>query len=653
MIDLQNISLQFGGNYLFRDISYKINAGDKISLVGANGTGKSSLLKIIYGTLQPENGVVAKQKRISLGYLPQENILHKGKTLVEEAASALTDIKFLHEKEDELTSLLSNSSLSDEEQNDLVNQLGEVHHKLEELDSYTANARTEKILAGLGFEESDFSRMTDELSGGWQMRIALAKILISQNDVLLMDEPTNHLDLDSLEWLISFLKGYKGALLLVSHDKHFVNEVTNKTLEIFLGKITSFNGKYDAYLKFAEERNEMLEQQYLLQQKKIKETENFIERFRYKATKAKQVQSRIKQLEKVELIELPESKDDITIRFPEPPQSGRINIELKHLSKSYGEKNIFNNLDFTIERGEKIAFVGPNGAGKTTLAKIIADKISFDKGERILGHNTSIAYYAQDVADVLDPDLDILETIEGISEGKTIGQLRSLLGCFLFSGDDVFKKIGVLSGGEKSRVALTKILLTKANLIVLDEPTNHLDISSKEVLQQALTAFNGSLVLVSHDVDFLCPIVNKVIEIKRNSFKIFLDGIDYYLAKREESLNFEEQEIRTKVDSSILTRKDQKRIEAELRQKKFQSTKHLLKEIADLEKEISLLEDDEKKYEADLIDEKIYSNPLLIKQTQAAYNLTKETLQKKLTRWEKLNHNLLEIERRFESPLPT
>jgi len=653
MIDLQNISLQFGGNYLFKNISYKINAGDKISLVGANGTGKSSLLKIIYGILQPENGVVAKQKRISLGYLPQDNILHKGKTLVEEAASALTDIKFLQAKEHELTSLLSNSALSDEEQNDLVNQLGEVHHKLEELDSYTANARTEKILTGLGFEESDFSRMTDELSGGWQMRIALAKILISQNDVLLMDEPTNHLDLDSLEWLISFLKGYKGALLLVSHDKHFVNEVTNKTLEIFLGKITPYNGKYDAYLKFAQERNGMLEQQYVLQQKKIKETENFIERFRYKATKAKQVQSRIKQLEKVELIELPESKDDIKIRFPEPPQSGRINIELKQLCKSYGEKTIFNNLDFTIERGEKIALVGPNGAGKTTLAKIIADKISFDKGERVLGHNTSIAYYAQDVADVLDPDLDILETIEGIAEGKTIGQLRSLLGCFLFSGDDVFKKVGVLSGGEKSRVALTKILLTKANLIILDEPTNHLDISSKEVLQQALTAFTGSLVLVSHDVDFLRPIVNKVIEIKRNSFKIFLDGIDYYLSKREEILNQDEKDIRAKSDSSTLTRKDQKRIEAEIRQKKFQSTKHLLKEIADVEKEISSLEDDEKKLEADLIDEKIYTNPQLIKQTQADYNSVKDKLQKMLNRWEKLNHDLLEIERKFESMIPS
>ncbi len=653
MIDLQNISLQFGGNYLFKNISYKINAGDKISLVGANGTGKSSLLKIIYGTLPPENGAVAKQKRISLGYLPQENILHKGKTLVEEAASALTDIKFLQEKEHEITSLLSNPSLSGEEQNDLVNQLGEVHHKLEELDSYTANARTEKILTGLGFEESDFSRMTDELSGGWQMRIALAKILISQNDVLLMDEPTNHLDLDSLEWLISFLKSYKGALLLVSHDKHFVNEVTNKTLEIFLGKITPFNGKYDAYLKYAEERKGMLEQQYLLQQKKIKETENFIERFRYKATKAKQVQSRIKQLEKVELIELPDTKDDITIRFPEPPQSGRINIELKQLCKSYGEKKIFRNLDFTIERGEKIALVGPNGAGKTTLAKIIADKVSLESGERIIGHNTSIAYYAQDVADVLDPELDILETVEGIAEGKTIGQLRSLLGCFLFSGDDVFKKIGVLSGGEKSRVALTKILLTKANLIVLDEPTNHLDISSKEVLQQALTAFNGSLILVSHDVDFLRPIVNKVIEIKRNSFKVFLDGIDYYLSKREESLKNEEQKPVSKSDSQNLTRKNLKRFEAEIRQKKFLETKDLLKEINNLEKEIEILENDEKNYEADLINEKIYSNVQRLKQTQSDYNLTKENLQQKLNRWEKLNHNLLEIERKFESQIPS
>ena len=317
-------------------------------------------------------------------------------------------------------------------------------------------------MIGLGFEENDFEKLTNEFSGGWQMRIALAKILISQNDILLLDEPTNHLDFDSLEWLISFLKAYSGALLIVSHDKHFVNEVTDKTLEIFLGKFNTFRGDYDAYLKFKAARDEQLENQYQLQQKKIRETERFIERFRYKATKAKQVQSRVKQLEKIQLIELPDSKDDIYIKFPSPPHSGKINIELKSISKSYGKNIVFENLDFTVVRGDKIAFVGPNGAGKTTLAKIISGVINFDRGERVIGHNTIISYYAQDVADNLAPDLDIIETIEGIAENKTVGQLRSLLGSFLFSGDDVFKKVGVLSGGEKSRVALGKNSFNKS-----------------------------------------------------------------------------------------------------------------------------------------------------------------------------------------------
>ncbi len=311
MLDLTNISLQFGGKYLFKNVNLKINSGDKISLVGANGTGKSSLLKIIYGELQPESGKIQMQKRTSTGYLPQENVTHSGCKLLEEAKSALTDIVDLQSKEKELTDKLSNQLIDDEERNDLVHQLGEVHYRLEELDSYSAESRVEKILTGLGFVEKDFLRLTDEFSGGWQMRIALAKILIKQNDLLLLDEPTNHLDLDSLEWLIGFLKSYKGALLIVSHDKHFINQVTSRTLEIYLGRFNIFNGNYDDYLKYKEERDKLTENQFILQQKKIKETERFIERFRYKATKARQVQSRVKQLEKIELIELPDTSDNI------------------------------------------------------------------------------------------------------------------------------------------------------------------------------------------------------------------------------------------------------------------------------------------------------------------------------------------------------
>ncbi|MHB8579217.1 MAG: ABC-F family ATP-binding cassette domain-containing protein [Ignavibacteriaceae bacterium] len=648
MIDLSGVSLQFNGKYLFQNIYYKINSGDKISLVGANGTGKSSLLKIISGNLQPESGKILKQKGISIGYLPQEMIVHQGKTLLEEAKSSLTDIIILQEKETFITNQLADESINEEERDDLIHQLGNVHLRLEELDSYSATSRVQKILIGLGFEENEFEKLTNEFSGGWQMRIELAKILITQNDLLLLDEPTNHLDIDSLEWLTGFLKNYKGALLTVSHDKNFINRVTSKTLEIFMGKFYSFSGDYDAYLKFKDERDSQLANQFILQQKKIKETEKFIDRFRYKATKSKQVQSRIKQLDKIELIELPENKENISIRFPEPPSSGKMNIELKSITKSFGEKLIFSDLDFQVNRGDKIAFVGPNGAGKTTLAKIISGKIDFDKGERIIGHNTIISYYAQDVADNLNPDFDIIETVDGIAEDKTIGQLRTLLGSFLFTGDDVFKKVGVLSGGEKSRVALSKILLTKANFIILDEPTNHLDISSKQVLQKALIDFSGSLILVSHDVDFLIPIVNKVVEIRKGEVKLFEGGIEYYLSKKQQLQNAElELPGNKNTSTDSLSKKDQKRIDAEQRQRKYEATKHLIKKVTELENQIELLEKKEKKLEYDLTLPEIFSNPQKARETTFEFGETKKRLVEKIKDWERISEELQEIEKQY------
>ena len=648
MIDLSNISLQFNGKYLFKDVNYRISSGDKISLVGANGTGKSSLIKIIAGQLEPESGEVIKQKRISIGYLPQDNVTYIGKTLLEEASSALNDIIELQNKEKLITDSLNDPKLSDEEKMDLAHQLGEVHHMLEGLDSYSAQSKVEKVLLGLGFSEDDFQLLTDQFSGGWQMRIALAKILISQNDLLLLDEPTNHLDIDSLEWLINFLKSYNGGLLVVSHDKNFINQVTNRTLEIFLGRFYTFKGDYDSYLKYKNERDELISHQYEQQQKKIKETQKFIERFRYKSTKAKQVQSRIKQLEKIDLVELPEDKNEIDIKFSTPPQSGRTPIKLVSISKFYGDKKVFEEIDFEIERGEKIAFVGPNGAGKTTLAKIIAGVIGFNSGERILGHNTIVSYYAQDVADNLDPDLDIIETVDGIAEDKTIGQLRSLLGSFLFSGDDVFKKVGVLSGGEKSRVALCKILLTKANLIILDEPTNHLDYNSKLILQKALIDFKGSLILVSHDIDFLRPIVNKVVDIRKGTIKLYPGDIDYFLSKRSEfsdSSTGSNYEIKEKKVFS--NRKDQKRIEAEIRQQKHKASKDVVKSISNLESVITKLESEYKELENKLADPEIYLNGEVAKQTTSRFNNVKSELDLALLKWEELNKTLLEIESQF------
>lgn len=648
MIDLSNISLQFGGKYLFKDVNYKISSGDKISLVGANGTGKSSILKIIAGLLQPESGEVLKQKRITIGYLPQDHVTHIGKTLLEEASSALTDIIELQNKEISLSEALANPNLTEEEQMDLAHQLGEVHHKLDGLDSYSAESKVEKILIGLGFAEEDFSRLTDQFSGGWQMRIALAKILISQNDILLLDEPTNHLDIDSLEWLIDFLKAYSGGLLIVSHDINFINQVTNRTLEIFLGKFFTFKGDYDSYIKYKTERDELTVHQFEQQQKKIKETQKFIERFRYKATKSRQVQSRIKQLDKVDIIELPEDKSEINIKFTEPPQSGRTPIKLTSIFKSYGDKKVFEGIDFEIEKGEKIAFVGPNGAGKSTLAKIIAGVVDFNAGNRILGYNTIVSYYAQDVADNLNPSLDIIETVDGIAEDKTVGQLRSLLGSFLFSGDDVFKKVGVLSGGEKSRIALCKILLTKANFIILDEPTNHLDYTSKLILQKALVDFNGSLILVSHDVDFLRPIASKIIDIRKGKLKTYLGDIDYFLSKRDlSSLERDSTVVEKKEKVETINRKDQKRLEAELRQQRHNATKNLVKEISSWEIKVSSYENLIKDLERKLADPSIYSDGEAAKDITNRFNKTKSELELANKKWEELTEKLLEIESQF------
>jgi len=647
MIDLINISVQFGGKYLFKDFSYKIHSNDRICLVGANGSGKSTLLKIINGELVLESGEIHKQKRASIGYLPQDNVIHKGKTLIEEANSALTDITLMKEKEASILAQMNSHDLDDEDREELVYQLGDVHNRLEDLDYYSASSRVEKILIGLGFLEEDFEKMTDTFSLGWQMRIALSKILISQNDILLMDEPTNHLDLDSLQWLISFLNSTKCALVIVSHDKYFVNSVTNRTLEIFLNKITNFKGNYDAYLSFKEERNELLESQFEQQQKKIKETEKFIERFRYKATKAKQVQSRIKQLEKIELLELPSEKKEIRIRFPEAPASGKVNIELKEISKSFDEKIVFENIDFTINRKDKIAFVGPNGAGKTTLSKIIAGLLLPDSGNRIIGHNTMIAHYAQDIADQLNPDLDILETLMGISDQMSLGGLRNLLGSFLFTGDDVFKKVGVLSGGEKSRVALAKILLTRSNLIILDEPTNHLDITSKEILQKALVDFSGSIVLISHDIDFLKPIVNKTVEIKNRKVTLFEGGIEYFLYKKSLNENSANENDNQPDKTSFENKKFLKKREAELRQKIYSSTKELKEKIKGIEKRIEGLEKCQKELEEILFSADTYKDINFANEKTLELNKNKIELEKCLMEWEKLSGEIQKIEKKF------
>ncbi len=645
MIDIKNLSIQFTGENLFENVNLKISKHDKIALVGSNGKGKSTFLKLIYGIEKPETGEINKQRGIRIGYLPQDLISFRDKTLFEEVKSSMIELDTIIKKEKEILNSLNNDNLSESDKHELIESLGELHNQKDNINFYRAESKIKKVLTGLGFQEKDFSRLTQEFSGGWQMRIQLAKILLGENDLILLDEPTNHLDIDALTWLEDFLCEYKGALIIVSHDKHFINKVTNKTLEIFNKQINFFPGTYDQYLNFKKEREAQLKAFEKNREKKIKEIERFIERFRYKATKARQVQSRIKMLDKIESIELIQEEKKIDLKFPEPPKSGVIPVELKNVYKFYEDLEVLSDINIKIERGEKIAVVGPNGAGKTTLAKIIGNKINVSKGEVIYGYNTIISYYEQEVADSLNLEFDLIDTLEEVNDELTPGQIRKLLGSFLFSGDDVFKKVKVLSGGEKSRLALARLLLTKSNLIILDEPTNHLDLSSKEILQKALIDFSGTLIIVSHDIDFLKPIVNKVFEIRNHNLKVYYGGIEYYLQKKYEEIH--EEKLYDLKESPKLNRKEQKRLEAELRQKKYILTKDIKKELENSEREIIKLEKLKSEIEYELTKPEIFSNPELAKEKNLEYEKIKKLLNNEYNRWEELNYKIEEIEKEF------
>jgi len=647
MIDLIEVSVQYTGVPLFDSTNIKINKGDRIALVGANGTGKSTILKLIAGLEETTSGQIQKQKNISTGYLPQEYLNSSSKSVFDEVKESLIKVNEIELKEKQLHKLISNNLISENERGRAINELGLLENKKTEIDFYSTNSQIEKILEGLGFNTDDFQRQVSTYSGGWQMRIELAKILLGNHDIILLDEPTNHLDIDSLQWLINFLTNYKGALLLVSHDRFFVNKLTSRTLEIFNKKLTLYNGNYDAYLRFKEERDKQLIANFQSQERKRKQTEDFVERFRYKATKAKQVQSRIKQLNKLEILELPEFEGKINLRFPEPPRSGSIPIDIKLLTKKYDDNLVLNNLDFRVERGDKIALVGPNGAGKTTLAKIVAQKIVFNSGEMIVGHNTITSYYAQEVTADLDLESDVLDCVMQSSVESTPQQIRTILGSFLFTNDDVFKKVKVLSGGEKSRVALAKILLTKANLIILDEPTNHLDYTSKLVLQDALVNFSGSLIIVSHDVDFLKPIVNKVLEIRKLKSTLFVGGIEYYFTKRNSIIEKKGIKSSEKLSTTNANRKDQKRYDAENRKKRYEATKIFKKEVTKLESEIETLESQIESLEIELGDEKIYSNPRLSAEKNKDYENLKNQLETIYSIWTEKSEILENIKSEF------
>ncbi len=533
MISLVNLKLRYGPKVVYDGVSTVINARDRIGLVGSNGSGKSTLMKLLLGEVEVDAGRMEKPDYVTLGYLPQDGIEVRGKTLYEEVETAFEDVLSLQAKIDAADEQLAEMDTSSEEYYEMIDAIGAWEHKLEEHEPQKMKSNIEKMLLGLGFSMSDMERDTGEFSGGWQMRIALAKLLLQTPSLLLLDEPTNHLDILSQIWLENYLKSYEGAIVLISHDRAFLDEVTNRTIHLSMGKLNSYNGNYAFYIKESEAEKVRIRKAFENQKKEIQKQKDFINRFRSNVKKASMVQSRIKALDKIEIIELPKEERKIFFRFPEPPPASQKVVELTNLHKSYGDLKIYSGLDFHIDKGERIAIVGVNGAGKSTLARILAGVEPFQEGERIVGQNTEIAYFAQQQAEELDPELTVLEEAEksAAEKGDETSNPRAVLGALLFRGDDAFKKTSVLSGGERNRLALAKMLMQKANTIILDEPTNHLDIRSKLVLQDAVKAFKGTVILVSHDRDFLDPLVTKVLEVSKEGTRLLTCNVSEYIER--------------------------------------------------------------------------------------------------------------------------
>jgi ATP-binding cassette subfamily F protein 3 len=551
MIGINNLTVNFGERFLFNDVTLIINKQDRIGLVGRNGAGKSTLLKILAGVYHSHSGTVSFPSGTTIGYLPQDMDFVSGKTVLEETRSAFTEVQELEKQLEKINSELEiRTDYESDEYMELIEKLTSINERLTLLGAFSLDADIEKVLLGLGFSKKDFDRITDEFSGGWRMRIELAKILLKHADLILLDEPTNHLDIESILWLEEFLKTFEGAVVLISHDKTFLDNVTKRTIEISLGKIYDYKAPYSKYVEMRKERRIQQMAAYTNQQKMIQDTEKFIERFRAKATKAVQVQSRIKQLDKVDRIEIEEEDtSDMHFYFPPSPRSGKVVVEAHNASKTYGSNNIFNHVNFYIEKGERIAFVGKNGEGKSTLAKIIIGEEK-GEGELKIGYNVNIGYYAQNQGEVLEGKSTLLSTIEDVAPDEMRPRVRNLLGAFMFTGEDAEKKVKVLSGGERARLALCKLLLQPINLLVMDEPTNHLDLRSKETLKEALKKYDGTLIVISHDRDFLDGLTDKVFEFKDGNVKEYIGDIGEFLRIRSID-NFRELEVAKQKKNTI------------------------------------------------------------------------------------------------------
>jgi len=657
MLQLDKITLYFGDRPLFDGISATINPGERIGLVGPNGAGKSTLLKIIAGKQEADSGSVNISKSATVGYLPQDGVDPDPElTVYQEVEQAFSEILSLREKQEQLQLQLDTLNPESDEHEQTLNEFGQVQHQLENIGSYTLQADIERVLMGLGFNEKDFSRSTTEFSGGWLMRIALAKLLLRQPTYLLLDEPTNHLDIESLQWIESFLRNYDGTVIIVSHDRAFLDSVTKRTLALRRGNLDDYAGNFSFYEKKYAEEQELLKKQYENQQKERKQTQEFIDRFRYKATKAKQVQSRIKQLEKMEEIELDEEQSEISFSFPPPERSGQVVLKLRDLVKKYDENTVFDGIDYEIERGDKIAVVGPNGAGKSTLIRILAGIEPITDGKREVGYNVTPGYFAQHQAEELDPKNNALEEMRLAGSGENDTKLRTILGCFLFVGDDVFKKVGVLSGGEKSRVALAKMLLNSGNFLIFDEPTNHLDMQSKNILQQALQQYEGTLMIVSHDRDFLDPIVNKTLEVQPGYIKTWLGNVSYYLDKKREEREVEDvkaveqksEKKKTSDPTEGMSRKEQRRFEAEKRNTLSRKVKPLKKRLHEFENKIEDLEKRKIEIEELMADPGFYDDEDRVKEISLEYESVKAESAEKMEKWEEIAGRIEHIENSFD-----
>lgn len=643
MISVNNVSVVFGGFYLLDSVSFLINKKDRIGLTGRNGAGKSTTLKMLAGLQMPSEGNISMASDIKIGYLPQTKVYTDGNTVRKEAEKAFADLFALKDEVERLN--LELAGREDYESEAYMKLLDKIHEKTELLAIRGENnidREVEVVLKGLGFKPEDLDRNCEEFSGGWRMRIELAKILLARPDIFLLDEPTNHLDIESISWLESFLQTYSGAVVLVSHDRAFLDNVTTRTLEISLGKVYDYKVAYSQFEQLHKERIEQQMRAYQNQQKQIKDTEDFIERFRYKATKSVQVQSRIKQLEKLERIEVEEEDmARITVRFQPAVRSGEIVLTGKELTKAYGDHVVLKGIQLDIKRGEKIAFVGKNGEGKSTLVKMIMNEIPFE-GELKIGHNVNIGYFAQNQADLLDPEVSVLDTVDRVAEGEIRKKIRDILGAFLFSGEEVDKKVKVLSGGERTRLAMVRLLLEPYNLLILDEPTNHLDMRTKDILKEALRKFEGTVIVVSHDRDFLTGLADKVYEFANQHIKEYLGGITDFLAAKKiacfreyEQLHkpkgngISNDEAEREVSENKLSFEERKQLNKEIR-KAEQRVERAEQRVTELESEVAALE---KQMAAGVVNDELLKK----------YGETQKELEEAMTEWEKATEEEEEV----------